>query len=291
MTDWVRLWHDMPTDPKWRVVARKSGQPLPCVLAVFTMMLTNASCNAADRGTLLAWDHEDAAAALDMDPEQIEAIFDAMQGKVLEGQRLTGWERRQPKREDNSAQRVAKHRAEKKRDVTQGNAPETDTEEETEVPPSAPRKRRAEGKTMLPEDWAAPPVTALSPKARACAEQWTSASYETVAEAFAMYWRRERKPTADWHAAWCGWIIREHAKVMRDQKFGQAAPQANGSTRRPMNIEELRAAIRFAEDNGDPERAADLKAQLAKLRERPPDPAVAALVARASSRLAQGTRQ
>lgn len=135
MTDWVRLWHDMPTDPKWRVIARKSGQPLPCVLAVFTLMLTNASSNSNQRGCLLAWDNEDAGAALDMGAEEIEAIYDAMQGKVLDGDHLTGWERRQPKREDSGvAARVAKHRATKamngKHIVTQRNAPDTDTDTE-----------------------------------------------------------------------------------------------------------------------------------------------------------------
>jgi len=142
MTDWVRLWHDMPTDPKWRVVARKSKQPLPCVLAVFTLMLTNASGNSNARGTLLGWDHEDAGAALDMDAEDIAAIYDAMQGKVLDGDRLTGWERRQPKREDAGVGgRVAKHRAAKanaaERDVTHRNAaerPREDTETDTDIP-------------------------------------------------------------------------------------------------------------------------------------------------------------
>lgn len=137
MTDWVRLWHDMPTDPKWRVIARKSKQPLPCVLAVFTMMLTNASGNAGERGTLLGWDHEDAGAALDMDAADVEAIYDAMQGKVLEGQRLTGWERRQPKREDSTAaERKAAWKARKsdaaERAGTQENAAER-TREETET--------------------------------------------------------------------------------------------------------------------------------------------------------------
>lgn len=137
MTDWVRLWHDMPTDPKWRVVARKSGQPLPCVLAVFTLMLTNASGNSADRGCLLAWDHEDAGAALDMDADDVRSIYDAMQGKVLDGDRLTGWERRQPKREDNTAaERKAAWKARKnasERTGTQENAPETDAETDADA--------------------------------------------------------------------------------------------------------------------------------------------------------------
>lgn len=137
MTDWVRLWHDMPTDPKWRVVARKSGQPLAAVIAVFTMMLTSASGNAAKRGALNSWDNEDIAAALDMEPDAIKAIYDAMQGKVLDGDELTGWSRRQPKREDSGvSERVRKHRetkiAETERDETQRNAPETETETETD---------------------------------------------------------------------------------------------------------------------------------------------------------------
>lgn len=141
MTDWVRLWHDMPTDPKWRVVARKSGQPLPCVLAVFTLMLTNASGNAAERGVLQGWDNEDAGAALDIDAEAVASIYSAMQGKVLDGDRLTGWERRQPKREDNTAaERKAAWKARKdaerndaERTGTHGNAPETDAETEADT--------------------------------------------------------------------------------------------------------------------------------------------------------------
>lgn len=139
MTDWVRLWHDMPTDPKWRVIARKSGQPLPCVIALFNLILVNASANGDERGTLHNFDSEDAAAALDMETEAVDAILTAMQGKVLDGARLSGWEKRQPKREDNSADRVKAYRERQRtqanaeeRAVTQCNAPETDTDTDTE---------------------------------------------------------------------------------------------------------------------------------------------------------------
>lgn len=140
MTDWVRLWHDMPTDPKWRTIARKSGQPLVCVIAVFNLLMVNASGNADERGTLRNWDDEDAGAALDMEPEAVAAIMSAMQGKVLEGSRLTGWEKRQPKREDMGAASRKRTQREKEkgechaasRNVTQRHAPETETEEDTE---------------------------------------------------------------------------------------------------------------------------------------------------------------
>ena len=137
---WVRLWHDMPTDPKWRVIARKSGQPIPCVLSVFSMMLINAGQNNGERGVLLNFDSEDVAAALDMLTEDVDAILDAMQGKVLEGRKLSGWEKRQPKREDNTAadrKAAWKERQKLKRNATErigthGNAPDTDADADSD---------------------------------------------------------------------------------------------------------------------------------------------------------------
>lgn len=130
--NWVRLWQDMPTDPKWRVVAKRSGRPLSEVLAVFVHMLTNAGANATERGVLERWCHDDIAAALDIEPEHVEAIYDAMQGKTLQGDALTGWEKRQPKREDGSAERA---KAWRERNRTQANAekrPDTETDTDTE---------------------------------------------------------------------------------------------------------------------------------------------------------------
>lgn len=159
MSGWVRLWYDMPTDPKWRTIARKSGQPLASVIALFTLLMVNAGENTDERGTLRGWDSEDAAAALDMDVEAVCAIIDAMQGKVLDGEKLTGWERRQPKRDDNSLDRVRAYRERKREEafssqrtetlgnddvtqrnapVTQRNAPEAEAEEEKEYTPPTP---------------------------------------------------------------------------------------------------------------------------------------------------------
>jgi hypothetical protein len=119
---WLRLWHDMPTDPKFRVIARKSGRPISEVLSVFVLMLTNASSNDVERGALLNWSDEDAAAALDLDPAHVTAIHAAMQGKTLDSDKLSGWAKRQPKREDNSADRVKAFRERSKQPVTQCNA-------------------------------------------------------------------------------------------------------------------------------------------------------------------------
>jgi hypothetical protein len=140
MTSWVRLWHDMPTDPKFRTIARVSRQPLASVVAVYCFMLTDASANASERGRTQAND-ETIASAFDLDDGAVSAIREAMQGRVLDGDKLAGWEKRQPAREDNSAERAkawreaqkAKEEAERTR--TQPNAaerPDTDSETDTE---------------------------------------------------------------------------------------------------------------------------------------------------------------
>lgn len=113
MNSWLRLWHDMPTDPKFRTVAKVSKQPLCVVIAIYTFMLVDAS-TASERGRTQAND-EDIASALDLEIEQVTVIRSAMQGRVLDENYLTGWEKRQPKREDNSAERSKAWREEKKK--------------------------------------------------------------------------------------------------------------------------------------------------------------------------------
>lgn len=161
---WLRLWHDMPNDPKWRTVARISEQPISVVLSVYVHLLVEASRNVT-RGHA-AVTSEDLASALDADESTINAILDAMQGRLLEGMYLLGWEKRQPKKEDagdesngakSAAQRKAEQRAREKaarellfsqhdvteshdesRDVTTDKDKEEDKENKTTMsPPSA----------------------------------------------------------------------------------------------------------------------------------------------------------
>ena len=118
--DWFRWYHGTTVDPKWRVVARRANAPLPVVIAVWAAVLEHAS-EADERGTIDGLDAEVVAAALDLEPDQVSQILDAMQGLVLDGSLLTGWERRQPKREDDSSDRVRRHREKQRaqRAVTQ----------------------------------------------------------------------------------------------------------------------------------------------------------------------------
>lgn len=110
---WLRLWHDMPTDPKWRTIAKASGQAIGNVIAVYVHMLVCAS-NANERGRTQSFNSEDVASALDMETEQVEQIVTAMQGRVMDGDMLKGWAVRQVAREDGSAERSKAWRDAKK---------------------------------------------------------------------------------------------------------------------------------------------------------------------------------
>ena len=106
---WLRLWHDMPDDPKWRTIARIAKEPIPTVQAVYLRLLVSAS-QADPRGEA----HINpvvTAAALDIEADSVLRILEAMQGFVMYGDRLTGWERRQPAREDSSAERTKEWRS------------------------------------------------------------------------------------------------------------------------------------------------------------------------------------
>jgi hypothetical protein len=92
--NWLRLYHDTITDMKWRVVSNESGEPVGNVLAVWMQMLINASA-AEDRGTLEGWNDKYVAAHLGYPTDAVAAIRKAMQGVVLDGDVLTGWDKRQ----------------------------------------------------------------------------------------------------------------------------------------------------------------------------------------------------
>lgn len=133
---WLRLWHDMPTDPKWRTISKASGQRIGDVMAVYVHLLVCAS-NASERGRTQSFNSEDVASALDLDTEQVEQIIVAMQGRVLDGDLLKGWESRQVAREDGSAERAKAWReAQKTGNERKSNAgerkrtPDKDTDKE-----------------------------------------------------------------------------------------------------------------------------------------------------------------
>ena len=126
---WWRSWHGAPTDHKWQVISVRSGVKVGIVSAVAWALLDYASQH-KERGTVEGFDTEMYAVYSGFDETEVVAVIKAMteKGVIVDG-KLSAWEKRQPKREDDSTPRVNKHR-EKKHNETQCNAPEK--EEDTE---------------------------------------------------------------------------------------------------------------------------------------------------------------
>lgn len=240
---WLRLWHDMPNDPKWRTIARVSGQPISLVQAMYLHLLVDASRNVT-RGHVSVT-AEDLASALDVTEDAVSAVLEAMQSRVMDGDRLSGWDARQPKREDagnsetgakSAAQRKREQRAREKetaldpdksechaasRQVTPDKDKDKEEESRESSPPAAqpepaPSKAKTPQATRLPADWQLP-------------EEWahwameqhpglTPAGVRHIADSFRDYWLAKggadaRK--ADWAATWRNWVRREKSPGIR----------------------------------------------------------------------------
>ena len=124
--EWLRWYIGCSTDPKFRVVAKKTGHPVASVLAVWAMLLERAGTS-EDRGSISGFDCESADAALDLDDGSACAILDTLteKGLIVSGA-VAKWQERQPIRErieDSSTERVKAYREKKKLELC--NASET----------------------------------------------------------------------------------------------------------------------------------------------------------------------
>jgi hypothetical protein len=126
--DWFRSWHGAPTDPKWMLVARNAmkrseTQITAGIVSAVVWALFDHASQAQVRGNVEGFDVETYAVFSGFSEVDITSIIDAMkEKKLIVSGCLTAWDKRQPKREDNSTARVREHRNAVKRNETQGNA-------------------------------------------------------------------------------------------------------------------------------------------------------------------------
>lgn len=118
--DWFRSWHGAPTDPKWLLIAKRSETQAGVVSAIVWALFDFASQNSADRGSVEAFDAETYAAFSGFEEGTIKRIIECLkEKKLINNGHLSAWEKRQPKREDNSTARVQEYRNAMKRNETQ----------------------------------------------------------------------------------------------------------------------------------------------------------------------------
>jgi hypothetical protein len=115
MNDWFRSWHGAPTDNKWLVIARKADTTPGMVSAVVWALFDYASQN-RDRGSIVGFDVETYAAFSGWEEDAIAAVIAALKDKGVIGPDggLHNWDKRQPKREDSSTDRVRAFREKQK---------------------------------------------------------------------------------------------------------------------------------------------------------------------------------
>ena len=103
--DWFRWYHGSVNDPKFGLVARKAGASVAEVIATWAALLEQASAS-DDRGNPGEPDFEAIDFALGMDDGKARRIYERMRERLLidaETGRVAAWEKRQPKREDDTA--------------------------------------------------------------------------------------------------------------------------------------------------------------------------------------------
>ncbi len=259
---WVRLWSGMTTDPKWQTVARKSGQPRSLVIALFTHLMLEAN-DADERGSLADVDVEDVASALDCDEEAVVAILEAMEGRVIEDGFLSGWDRRQPVREDSgnpqtgalsSTERSRLHR-EKKRletqcnarndDATRCNAPEAEADTEADIPPTPPAR---DGDFGMNLDWQ--PSEHFPTLARQAGIPADHITAEAIAE-FRSYWIGQGKAMTQ-HQWDHKLLTNLKATKTRGALANGARASPSSGSRQPKTLSEGRAAAAKAIFNPGP---------------------------------------
>lgn len=121
--DWFRSYHGAPTDAKYLMLAKRAGTAPFEVAFVWWALMDYASQN-DPRGSIQGFDAESLACFSGLDESKIKAIEGVCRdkGMIDQADMLSAWPRRQPKREDDSSQRVQAFRERKKDAVTHGNA-------------------------------------------------------------------------------------------------------------------------------------------------------------------------
>jgi hypothetical protein len=142
--EWFRSWHGAPTDPKWLLVARNATKRsethvTPGMVSAVVWALFDHASQAGQRGNIDGFDVETYAVFSGFSESQITSIIEEMtEKKLIISGCLASWDKRQPKREDHSTERVRAHRNAVKRSETQGNAREDKEEIREEKKDAAP---------------------------------------------------------------------------------------------------------------------------------------------------------
>jgi hypothetical protein len=143
--DWFRWHHGSVNDPKFGLVAKKAGARVGDVIAVWALMLEQASAN-TERGTHGAIDCDATDFLLGAEDGTTARILEAMTGRgLIADGRIVRWDERQPKRErvDTTAAERKRAQRERERDNTPAGDMEAVTPSHTTSRQVTPREEKS----------------------------------------------------------------------------------------------------------------------------------------------------
>lgn len=146
---WFRMYNETALDPKFRYIAAQTGVSPVIVIGAWTAMLCHASAQPpAERGTLKGWDARIMAFDLGIEPAVLMRIQAAMEGLLLDRDKVLAWDRRQFE-SDTSRERTKAWR-DRKKTVTNSECDVTpeigDVSNRHETACDMPEERRVEEK-------------------------------------------------------------------------------------------------------------------------------------------------
>lgn len=212
--EWFRWYHGAISDPKWPLIARRSGQSIGIVVSIWASLLEHAS-QEQSRGSIEGFNPEAIDALYGYEDETTVTVCNAMRnaGIINAENFICSWEKRQPKRErdDDSSERVRrfreKQKANKNNDLAHRNDSETGSN--ANVTPSNAQNRTEQNREDSKEE---PPISpkgdggdenppSETPKKKRAPKMQSPFRYsEEFEAAWKAYPRRERKG-----AAWAAW--------------------------------------------------------------------------------------
>lgn len=263
--DWFRWHHGSVTDPKFALVARKSGASLPDVLAVWCYILETAS-QSVERGDFGIVDCEalDCVFGFPAAETRTADILAAMHARDLTtGTLIASWDKRQPKREreDNTnADRQAKFRATKNQ-VTPDN---TNDNQKTPRVEKSREDKKEDGESSpngsrIPADWQMD-----SEDRDYCLKNRPDLNPDSVALDFLQHWKNTpgaKGRKLNWRFTWQVWVRGQFA--VKATQFSQPAPSTTVPSRPGRDPELTR--IDIDRGNAVPMPAA-IREQLAKIK-------------------------
>jgi len=115
--DWLRWHHGSVTDPKFQLVARKTGAGLPTVITVWAYLLEAAS-QSVSRGDFGSVDCEAVDCLLGLDDGVTERVIQALRDRgLVAGTQIASWDKRQSVREREDTTAAERKRRQRERET------------------------------------------------------------------------------------------------------------------------------------------------------------------------------